>query len=101
MATSDGGKGSARRPGQISDDAWERTFGKKSCCDEYCSNYGCNQGRDCPARVAKIGKKMQAAEPLQKSAYRQYLGRISKWILAYVAVVVAIGIAAGASSWLN
>ena len=21
-------------------------------CDEYCCNYGCNQGRDCPARKA-------------------------------------------------
>lgn len=29
MTHSDGGKGSARRPGTITDDAWERTFGKK------------------------------------------------------------------------
>lgn len=28
MTHSDGGKGSARRPGTITDDAWERTFGK-------------------------------------------------------------------------
>ena len=28
MTHSDGGKGSARRPGSITDDAWERTFGK-------------------------------------------------------------------------
>ena len=25
----------------------------KSCCDEYCSNHGCNQGRNCPARITK------------------------------------------------
>jgi glutaredoxin 3 len=24
-----------------------------SCCDEYCSNYGCNQGRDCPVRKTR------------------------------------------------
>ena len=23
----------------------------KSCCDEYCSTHGCNQGRNCPARI--------------------------------------------------
>jgi hypothetical protein len=28
MTHSDGGKGSARRPGTITDDAWERTFGR-------------------------------------------------------------------------
>lgn len=22
----------------------------KTCCDEYCSTHGCNQGRDCPVR---------------------------------------------------
>lgn len=23
-----------------------------SCCDEYCANHGCNQGDDCPVRIA-------------------------------------------------
>lgn len=31
---SDGGKGSARRPGSIPDDAWERTFGNPEIDDE-------------------------------------------------------------------
>lgn len=26
----------------------------KSCCDEYCSTHGCNQGRDCPARKTRL-----------------------------------------------
>lgn len=38
---SDGGKGSTRRPGQMPDDAWERTFGKPEIDnepeDEICS----------------------------------------------------------------
>lgn len=31
---SDGGKGSARRPGQMPDDAWERTFSKPEIEDD-------------------------------------------------------------------
>ncbi len=26
-------------------------------CDDYCNNYGCNQGRDCPARKCPITEK--------------------------------------------
>lgn len=26
----------------------------KSCCDEYCSTHGCNQGRDCPVRTTRL-----------------------------------------------
>jgi hypothetical protein len=26
----------------------------KSCCDEYCSTHGCNQGRDCPVRIERV-----------------------------------------------
>lgn len=25
-----------------------------NCCDEYCANHGCNQGRDCPVRALPI-----------------------------------------------
>jgi hypothetical protein len=28
----------------------------KSCCDEYCSTHGCNQGRNCPVRESRIDK---------------------------------------------
>lgn len=40
---SDGGKGSARRPGSMPDDAWERTFGKKpqNCGTSICSCIEC------------------------------------------------------------
>ncbi len=40
---SDGGKGSARRLGQMPDDAWERTFGKKpqNCGTGHCSCIEC------------------------------------------------------------
>ena len=35
-----------------------------NCCDEYGN---CRQGRDCPARVAKVGQRMPDAEPLPPS----------------------------------
>lgn len=37
----------------------------KSCCDEYCSTHGCNQGRDCPVRIERIRR---AKEELDREA---------------------------------
>ena len=30
----------------------------KSCCDEFCANHGCHQGRSCPVRttMAEMGE---------------------------------------------
>lgn len=33
-----------------------------SCCDEYCANHGCNQGRDCPVRIERIRQAKQRLE---------------------------------------
>lgn len=52
-----------------------------NCCDEYCSNYGCNQGRDCPARVAKYKPVMKIADPLSPSIWRRQLKELAKWFL--------------------
>ena len=51
-----------------------------SCCDEYCSNYGCNQGRDCPVRVARIGRRDYAREPLPPTAWRRQIRALGYWI---------------------
>jgi hypothetical protein len=56
-----------------------------NCCD-----YDCNQGRDCPARVAKIGKKMPAAKPLTPSASKVYLRYLAKWMLVYVVAMLVM-----------
>lgn len=58
-----------------------------NCCD-----YECNQGRDCPARVAKVGQKMQAAEPLPASVWRRQLKRLVYWMLAVVLASLVAGL---------
>jgi hypothetical protein len=51
-----------------------------NCCD-----YDCNQGRDCPARVAKARPVMRAADPLPPSETDDFLHGIA------VTAVVTIG----------
>ena len=53
----------------------------QSCCDEYCANYGCNQGRNCPVSVAKVGKRMHGPEPLQSVMWRYWVRRLALWLL--------------------
>ena len=60
-----------------------------SCCDEYCSNYGCNQGRDCPVRVARIGRRDYAREPLPPTTWRRQVRALGYWMLmAVIGVIV-------------
>jgi hypothetical protein len=35
-----------------------------------CCNHDCDQGRDCPAQVAKVGQRVPAAAPLLPSNWR-------------------------------
>ena len=52
-----------------------------NCCDEYCANYGCNQGRDCPVRVAKYKPIMRAADPLPSAQWRAHVNHLAYWML--------------------
>ena len=52
-----------------------------NCCDEYGN---CNQGRDCPVRVAKYKPVMLAADPLPPSIWRDQLKRLGYWMLMAV-----------------
>lgn len=54
-----------------------------NCCD-----YDCQQGPDCPARVAKVGQAMKAAEPLPPTLWRIYLGSLARAMLICVAVLL-------------
>jgi len=56
-----------------------------NCCDEYGN---CNQGRDCPIRVARIGQRMKAADPLPPSTWRQQLRYLAEWVLMGIVGVV-------------
>ena len=52
-----------------------------NCCDEYGN---CNQGRDCPVRVARIGQKMQAADLLPASTWRYKIKCLAYWVLMVI-----------------
>jgi hypothetical protein len=47
-----------------------------NCCD-----YDCNQGRNCPARVAPVGRKHHDREALPPTLWRVYLRYLAKWML--------------------
>ena len=49
-----------------------------------CCNGNCNQGKDCPMRVARIGQRMKSADPLPPSIWREQLKRLAYWLLMAV-----------------
>lgn len=51
-------------------------------------NNDCNQGRDCPARVAKIGRKNYDREPLPPMRWRDYLTDLAWAMLACILVMI-------------
>lgn len=46
-----------------------------------CCEYNCDQGRDCPARVAKCKPVMRAAEPLPPSTWRADMKFQTWWMI--------------------
>lgn len=56
-----------------------------NCCD-----YDCEQGRDCPARVAKCKPVMLAAESLPPSPAAGYLKRMATAMLVVLGVTFVI-----------
>ena len=53
-----------------------------NCCD-----YNCNQGRNCPARKAKVGQRYPAPEPLPPSTLPGQMRQVAKWVLVCIATV--------------
>ena len=56
----------------------KKGFEMTNCCDDYGN---CNQGRDCPIRVARVGQRMKSADPLPPSIWRHQLKRLAYWML--------------------
>lgn len=64
-----------------------------SRCDDYCCNHGCNQGRNCPARVAPIGRRTpRYPEQLPESHSRIYLRSLARALLLTFAVMLVSGL---------
>ena len=62
-----------------------------NCCD-----YTCNQGRDCPARVAKVKQRTpKHPAPLRQGISQIYLKHLAKWMLICIAVLFAAALIAG------
>lgn len=61
-----------------------------NCCD-----YNCNQGRDCPARVTKVGQRIPAPEPLPPVTWRHYLPDLARAMLLTIASIVLGTVIAG------
>lgn len=52
-----------------------------NCCDE---NGNCNQGCNCPVRVAKVGQRVHGPELLPASVWRYQLKRLAYWMLVAI-----------------
>lgn len=52
-----------------------------------CCNNQCEQGRACPAKVARIGRKDYAREELPPSIWRLQLRRLAIWMLICLALM--------------
>jgi hypothetical protein len=52
-----------------------------NCCDDFGN---CNQGPNCPVRVARVGQRMKTADPLPQSIWRDQLRRLGYWVLMIV-----------------
>lgn len=63
-----------------------------NCCNEY--GY-CRQGRDCPARVAKVKQRYpKTAQPLRYlSPLKRNVKHLAKWMLIYIAAAATVGAA--------
>ena len=62
-----------------------------NCCDEFGE---CRQGRDCPVRVARVGKRTHAKEALPPNPWRRQLRIGAKWLLTVLALLFYAALAA-------
>jgi hypothetical protein len=64
-----------------------------NCCDEYGD---CRQGRDCPARVAKVGQRIpKHPKPLRAKHCRNHLKDLARAMLLVVGVMLISALTVG------
>jgi hypothetical protein len=65
-----------------------------------CCNKDCNQGRDCPVRVAKVGQRHHDAEPLPPSTWRRHLRDLAgAMLLTFVVMILSATLAVIVVGW--
>jgi hypothetical protein len=66
-----------------------------NCCDEYGE---CNQGRDCPVRVARVKSRTpRYPAPLRREISHVYLRHLAKWMLIAIAALLVSAVVVGVS----
>lgn len=65
-----------------------------NCCNEYGD---CRQGRNCPARVAKVKRRIpKDAQPLRQNVtWHRNVRHLAKWMLITIAVLHSAVIVVG------
>ncbi len=64
-----------------------------NCCNEYGD---CRQGRDCPARVAKVGQRIpKTPKPLRHPFVNVHLKHLAKAMLLMLAVMLVSALTVG------
>ena len=58
-------------------------------------NHDCNQGRDCPARVAKTKRRYPAHPAPLRQPQHTYLKHLARWTLVCIAVMFAAAFSVG------
>lgn len=60
-----------------------------NCCD-----YQCDQGRNCPARVAKVGTRYpREPECVPPSLWRDYMRQLTRWLVFAAALGAVCSVA--------
>lgn len=62
----------------------------KSCCDTYCANHGCNQGRDCPVRIERVrqAKAHLDRDALRGAPWRRQMRHLARALVLTLAVML-------------
>ncbi len=57
-------------------------------CDDYCCNYGCNQGRNCPARKTQASQRAIEEQAKTDRQGDNQVNEDSSWNLVDLVVIV-------------